>query len=146
MVRTRTKKLRGGHYGRGMKSGRGKGKRGGHGMAGLNKHKFVWLLKNDPKHYGVHGFTSHHPGVGDVPLTLSELSTRLEYLKEKGFAKMDGEILTINLTEAGFTKLLGSGDFREKSKIIVEKATEKALNKLSPLGITVETDGRDSQE
>ena len=38
MVRKRTKKLRGGHYGRGMKAGRGKGKKGGNGMAGLGKH------------------------------------------------------------------------------------------------------------
>ncbi len=146
MVRTRTKKLRGGHYGRGMKSGRGKGKKGGSGMAGLGKHRSVWLLKNDRNHFGVHGFTSHHPGLSDIPLTLSELSTRLDYLKEKGFAKMEGETLTIDLTSAGFTKLLGSGTFREKSRIIVGKATEKALSKLSPLGITVETDGRDSEE
>ncbi len=129
-----------------MKSGRGKGKKGGKGMAGIGKHRFVWLLKNDPQHYGVHGFTSHHPGIGDVPLTLSELSTRLDYLKEQGYAKMEGDVLNIDLTSAGFTKLLGSGDFREKSKIIVSKATEKALSKLSPLGITVETDGSDSKE
>lgn len=146
MVRTRTKKLRGGHYGRGMKAGRGKGKKGGSGMAGLGKHRSVWLLKYDRDHFGVHGFTSHHPGLPDVPLTLSELSTRLEYFKSEGYAKMEGDTLTIDLTSAGFTKLLGSGTFREKSKIIVEKATEKALNKLSPLGITVETDGRDSEE
>ena len=146
MVRTRTKKLRGGNYGRGMKSGRGKGKKGGSGMAGLHKHRWVWTLKNDPKHFGVHGFTSHHPGISDVPLTLTELSTRLDYLREKGYATMDGDVLSIDLKSAGFTKLLGSGSFREKSRIIVSKATEKALNKLSPLGITVETDGTDSKE
>ena len=146
MVKTRTKKLRGGHYGRGMKSGRGKGKKGGNGMAGLHKHRWVWTLKNDPNHFGVHGFTSHHPGIADVPLTLTELSTKLEYLKSNGFATKEGKILKIDLTSAGFTKLLGSGTFREKSRIIVSKATEKALSKLSPLGITVETDGTDSKE
>ena len=146
MVRTRTKKLRGGHYGRGMKSGRGKGKKGGSGMSGLGKHKWVWLLKNDPNHFGVHGFTSHHPGIGDIPLTLNELSAKLDYFKEQGFATMEGKKLKIDLKKAGFTKLLGSGTFKEKSTIIVSKATEKALNKLSPLGITVETDGNGSEE
>ena len=32
---------------RGMKAGRGKGKRGGSGMAGLGKHRAVWILKYD---------------------------------------------------------------------------------------------------
>ena len=59
MVRTKTKKLRGGHYGRGMKSGRGKGKRGGSGMAGLGGHRKIWLILHDKEHFGVHGFTSH---------------------------------------------------------------------------------------
>ena len=146
MVRTRAKKLRGGHYGRGMKSGRGKGKKGGHGMAGLHKHRWVWTLKNDRNHFGVHGFTTHYNGFMDIPLTLSELSAKLDYLKSNGFATMEGDMLKIDLKSAGFTKLLGSGNFREKSRIIVNKATEKALSKLSPLGITVETDGGDSTE
>lgn len=146
MVRTRTKKLRGGNYGRGMKSGRGKGKKGGSGMAGLHKHRWVWTLKNDPKHFGVHGFTSHHPGISDIPLTLNELSVKLNYLKSNGYATQEGDVLKIDLTSAGFTKLLGSGSFKEKSRIIVSKATEKALSKLSSLGITVETDGGNSKE
>ena len=49
MVRTKTKKLRGGHYGRGMKSGRGKGKKGGNGMAGLGGHRKIWLIIHDKK-------------------------------------------------------------------------------------------------
>ena len=47
----------------------------------------------------------------------------------------------INLKEAGIGKLLGSGELNLKVKVIVEKATEKALNKLSASGSTVETDG-----
>ena len=115
-------------------------------MAGLGKHRSVWLLKYDRNHFGVHGFTSHHPGLGDIPLTLNELSAKLDYFKQEGYATMEGKKLKIDLTKAGFTKLLGSGTFKEKSTIIVSKATEKALNKLSPLGITVETDGNGSEE
>ena len=145
MVRTRTKKLRGGHYGRGMKAGRGKGKKGGSGMAGLGKHHSVWLLKYDRDHFGVHGFTSHHPSKPVVPLTLGELSGLITSLTERGFVTKEKGILNIDLKGAGYDKLLGSGDFREKSRIKVSKVTEKALNKLNAQGIAVETDERDSE-
>ena len=145
MVRTRTKKLRGGHYGRGMKAGRGKGKKGGSGMSGLGKHHSVWLLKYDRDHFGVHGFTSHHPTPPLVPISLGELAVELDSLKARGFAKTEKGVLNIDLTSAGYDKLLGSGDFREKSLIKVPKATEKALNKLNAQGIAVETDERHSE-
>ncbi len=141
MVRTRTKKLRGGHYGRGMKAGRGKGKRGGSGMAGLGKHRAIWLIKNDPYHFGVHGFTSHHYGKPKIPITLGELSVMYEDLGKRGFVNETSGIAEIDLKTAGFDKLLGSGEFRIKSKIIIPEATEKAINKLSSYGTTVEVDG-----
>lgn len=46
---SRTNKFRGRRtHGRGKKSGRGAGKMGGHGNAGLLKHKFMWVLKTIP--------------------------------------------------------------------------------------------------
>jgi LSU ribosomal protein L15P len=146
MVRTRTKKLRGGHYGRGMKAGRGKGKRGGSGMSGLGKHRWVWLLKYDRDHFGGHGFTSHHQGRPDIPITLSQLEASMDSLRAQGFVKEGKGGLMVDLAAAGYTKLLGSGDFRTKATIKVGKATEKALSKLSSQGITVETDGGRSEE
>ncbi len=135
MVRTRTKKLRGGHYGRGMKSGRGKGKKGGNGMAGLGGHRKVWLILHDPNHYGVHGFTSHSKTV-ENPITLASLNTNYENLKENGFVN-DG---VVDLTAAGYTKLLGTGSFEIKCKIKISKATEKTISKLTNQGITIEND------
>lgn len=146
MVRTKTKKMRGGHYGRGMKSGRGKGKRGGSGNAGLLKHRWMWTLKNDRKHFGVHGFTSHHPSSKDVPITLRDLSETLPEMEKKGYVTGKGENRVIDLRKAGYTKLLATGDFREKSKIVVDKATEKTIRKLSANGITVESNGGDTSE
>ena len=140
MVRTRTKKLRGGHYGRGMKAGRGKGKKGGNGMAGLGKHRWIWMVKNDPLHYGGKGFTSHHYAKPPVTISLSELETLYPSLQKKGYVE-SGEIPVINLKNAGIDKLLGSGELNLKVKVIVSKATEKALSKLSASGSTVETDG-----
>lgn len=135
MVRTKTKKLRGGHYGRGMKSGRGKGKRGGSGMAGLGGHKKIWLIIHDKNHYGVHGFTSHSTTY-ENPITLRQLNDRYEVLKASGYVEND----VIDLESAGYTKLLASGNFEIKCKIKISKATEKSINKLSNHGITIEHD------
>lgn len=141
MVRTKTKKLRGGHYGRGMKAGRGKGKRGGSGMAGLHKHRWVWTIKNDPLHFGGKGFTSHHPSTPDIPITLGELNEEFPRLLSRGYAKGKEGKYEIDLASAGYTKLLGSGIFNKKGVIKVDKATEKAISKLSALGTTVEVNG-----
>ncbi|MHB1493421.1 MAG: uL15 family ribosomal protein [Thermoplasmataceae archaeon] len=123
-----------------MKSGRGKGKRGGSGNAGLHKHKWNWVLKYDRNHFGPIGFVSHIQRRPDIPISLRDLSTQYDDLLSKGFVTKKGDSATINLTEAGYTKLLGTGEFRIPSTIIIKKATEKSINKLNALGITVETD------
>ena len=55
---SRTNKFRGRcrTHGRGHKAGRGAGKRGGRGNAGLNKHKVMTRIKYMPNHWGMHGF------------------------------------------------------------------------------------------
>ncbi|MCL4314753.1 MAG: uL15 family ribosomal protein [Candidatus Thermoplasmatota archaeon] len=140
MVRTRTKKYRGTHYGRGMKAGRGKGKKGGSGMAGLGKHRWIWMVKYDPLHYGGKGFSSHHFKKSRPSISLGQLSSSINDLRLRGFVTESDGIMEIDLKTAGYGKLLGSGDFRHKAKIMVPKATEKALNKVSSTGSTVELD------
>ena len=57
MARTKTKKFRRSRtHGKGKKAGRGAGLRGGRGNAGLCKHKFMYMMKYMPDHYGSHGF------------------------------------------------------------------------------------------
>ncbi|MHB8361535.1 MAG: uL15m family ribosomal protein [Thermoplasmataceae archaeon] len=123
-----------------MKAGRGKGKRGGAGNAGLHKHKWSWTLKYDRNHFGHKGFTSHIQRAPDIPISLRELSTEYPHLVSMGYVTKVGESQKIDLTKAGYTKLLGTGEFKTPSTIIVKKATEKSINKLNALGITVETD------
>ncbi|MFN7990552.1 MAG: uL15 family ribosomal protein [Candidatus Micrarchaeia archaeon] len=49
-------------HGRGnVKNRRGSGNRGGRGMAGVDKHKWSWAVKNPKEHdiyFGKHGFTN----------------------------------------------------------------------------------------
>ncbi len=140
MVRTKTKKQRGGRYGRGFKSGRGKGKRGGSGLAGLGKHRTQLVIKFDPNHFGVHGFKSHKQGKLEIPIDPKELAESMEILKSKGFVRDENGETVVDLKAAGYTKLLSTGDFRVKSKIIVPKTTERCINKLIVTGVSVEVD------
>lgn len=46
------------HHGKGnTKNARGKGCRGGVGMAGSHKHKWTYIVKYEPKHFGLQGFS-----------------------------------------------------------------------------------------
>src|SRR4030042_6148576 len=120
MARTKTKKFRGSMtHGKGKKGGRGAGLRGGRGNAGLCKHKFMYMNKYMPGHFGVHGFKRPQNILKeDKIINVGEMEERFPGKK------------TINLTEEGYDKLLGAGQIKSKLKITVNSASEKAINKI----------------
>jgi large subunit ribosomal protein L15 len=110
-------------HGRGKKGGRGAGLRGGRGNAGLCKHKFMYMMKYMPDHYGRHGFKRPHS-------ILKENKTiNVGELEEKFPEKKD-----IDLEKEGFNKLLGGGILNSKLKIKVNSASEKAIEKIEGKG------------
>jgi len=113
-MRRVTKKMRGSHthgYG-GKKKHRGKGSRGGVGRAG--KHKGVKLG------WGRHGFVRHG------------LKREINIINVGELEKMGKE--EINLKEMGIHKLLGAGYISKPVKVIVERATERAIRKIEEAG------------
>ncbi|MFL2957930.1 MAG: uL15m family ribosomal protein [Candidatus Thalassarchaeaceae archaeon] len=123
---SRTNKFRGSRYhGRGKKSGRGAGKRGGRGNAGINKHRLLTRLKYMPRHWGMHGF-NRHPSLRKV-----NISINLQELQDME----DGD--TVNLGELGYDKLLGKGKMNRAMNIIVAKASARAVSKVEAAGGTV---------
>jgi large subunit ribosomal protein L15 len=120
MVRTKTKKFRGSMtHGKGKKGGRGAGLRGGKGNAGLGKHRFMYMTKYMPGHFGVHGFKRPQSVIKeDKTINVGEIEEKFPDKK------------TINLTEEGYDKLLGAGKIKSKLKITVNSASEKAINKI----------------
>lgn len=110
-------------HGRGKKGGRGAGLRGGRGNAGLCKHKFMYMMKYMPDHYGRHGFKRPQS-------ILKENKTiNVGELEEKFPEKKD-----IDLEKEGFNKLLGGGILNSKLKIKVNSASEKAIEKIEGKG------------
>lgn len=130
---SRTNKFRGSRYhGRGKKAGRGAGKRGGRGNAGLNKHKVMTRLKYMPGHWGMHGF-NRHPSLRTVNSSIN--------------VKVVSEIAQgekIDLTEMGYDKLLGSGQISKPLHIIVKEASSKAIEKVEAAGGSVEMEKIDN--
>lgn len=125
----KAKKMRGSMtHGRGKKAGRGAGLQGGRGRAGANKHRFLQLQVLGGHHahlaarpWGRTGFTSKSRTPEDVTINVGQLSQRFE-----------GD--TVDLTAAGFTKLLGSGRIDTALTVNVATATPGAIAKIEAAG------------
>lgn len=110
-------------HGRGHKAGRGAGKRGGRGLAGINKHRVMTRIKYMPKHWGMHGF-NRDPSLRVVHTTcnVSDLERLAQGSNE------------INLTELGIDKLLGSGRINAAITVTVENWSASAQSKVEAAG------------
>ncbi|MAZ62410.1 MAG: 50S ribosomal protein L15 [Euryarchaeota archaeon] len=124
---SRTNKFRGRsrYHGRGKKAGRGAGLRGGRGNAGINKHRLMTRLKYMPGHWGMHGF-NRHPKLRNVNVSIN-------LLQVSQMADSD----SIDLTEMGYDKLLGSGRIDRALNIIVGSASARAIEKVEAAGGSV---------
>jgi large subunit ribosomal protein L15 len=110
-------------HGRGKKAGRGAGLHGGKGNAGLLKHKYMHMIKYMPNHFGRRGFKRPQS------IIRSNKIINVGQLEEKFPGKK-----IIDLTTEGYDKLLGGGEIKNKIKINVISATEKAIKKIEKLG------------
>lgn len=101
------------------------GSRGGHGHAGMHKHKWTWVLKYDPDYFGKHGF--YRPNRREVKsMNLIQLSTLVENLERRGELKILDGMPAVNLSALGVGKLVGGGKLDRGLVIIVDSWTERA--------------------
>lgn len=107
------------------KKHRGKGSRGGFGMAGTGKRadtkKISILKKYGHAYYGKRGFNR--------PQKILSKSKTLNLFQLKKLNKLD-----IDLTKLGYTKLLGTGEVDKKYKIIVNQISKSAKEKIEKAG------------
>ncbi len=133
---SRTKKFRGSRtHGRGQKAGRGAGKRGGKGMAGLHKHKYIWTVKYAPDYFGRKGF-KRPPEIQKKKNIIN-----LYEIEEKKLqpTELEGK-LVLNLTALGYDKLLGCGKITKPLTIIVSQASKNAVEKIKNAGGELKTE------
>ncbi|MCK5301479.1 MAG: uL15 family ribosomal protein [Thermoplasmatales archaeon] len=111
-------------HGRGKKAGRGAGLRGGRGNAGLNKHRYMHMVKYMPDHFfGKKGFKRPQSIIKkDKIINVGKLEEIFPNTKD------------IDLGKEGYDKLLGGGKINNSLKIKVEQASEKAIIKIKEKG------------
>src|SRR5580658_3981605 len=108
---SRTRKFRGLRtHGRGIKAGRGDGKQGGRGNAGLHKYKFKSMLIYAPDHFGRHGF-KRPPEIVARPrsINVGELESLLPILEAARALSGPATNPVADLTKVGIDRLLGGG-------------------------------------
>lgn len=130
---SRTRKFRGLRtHGRGWKAGRGAGKRGGRGNAGLHKHKFKSFLIYCPDHFGRHGFKRPQEAIDyPVAVNVGELKGLIPRLEEKGMLKREADGFSADLGGIGIDRLLGGGHVEGTWKVKVGHASKIARQKVT---------------
>lgn len=109
------------------KKHRGKGSRGGKGHAGSNEHKRIWTMKNEPGRLGKRGFHS---------LRQRRIKPRVRAINLRDIQKiaLKRGLKEIDLKELGYSKLLGTGELKQKLTIKAGKFSESARKKTEKAG------------
>lgn len=123
---------------------RNSGQRGGAGNAGRGKKSHSnkptnWQDKSNPKYLGKHGFKPKGQPPEDKIINIVDIEQKLPQWTAEKKAVTNGKTHEINLKELGYTKLLSTGTATKTYKITVQKATEKAIKKISAAGGSVTT-------
>jgi large subunit ribosomal protein L15 len=109
---------------------RGAGCRG-HRKVGRHKHLWSYVTAHEPNYFGKHGFSSPQSIRLKENLinisTLDEISEKISVEKEKGK-------LYVDLTNLGFTKLLGTGKLTKKLTVNVPSCSKSAAQKIEKAG------------
>jgi large subunit ribosomal protein L15 len=106
------------------------GKQGGHGNAGLHKHKWSWLIINDPDHFRRDPFKPPSWHKVSKWTNVGELSSFASGAADGGA----GGPVSIDLRSQGVEKLLGGGDVTRAYHVKVALYTERAKEKLEEAG------------
>jgi len=105
--------------------GRGAGSRGGVGMAGGHKHRWNWIIRYDPDHYGRHGF---------VPKTRKDIKVinlfEIDNNARRGEYQTEGNLYKVEFPG----KVLGSGDITYPILLTANSISEKARAKIEAAG------------
>jgi len=111
------------------------GGRGGHGKAGLDKHKWTYIIKHDPDYFKKKGFVSARTLGRKVSIInvgkLDDLADKLESEKK---LERKGKKIFLDLESLGYDKLLGTGEIIKPMLVKVASYSEAASRKLEEAG------------
>ena len=120
--------------GRGHKKGRGAGLRGGRGNAGCHKTKRI-MYERVGRVWGAHGFKRPQSVVSaNSSINLKTIEENSESWIAEGIATKKGKVVSVDLTEMGYDKLLGTGATTQSYKLTISAASAKAVEKVEAAG------------
>ena len=108
---------------------RASGHKGGLGSAGLLKHHFSTMLKEDPDHFGHDSTHPPHPNIIKKWTSVRDLD---DIFAKSG--KKEGEKNILDLTTLGYAKLLGGGQVKNAYVIKIKQSTASAQEKVKKAG------------
>ena len=111
------------------------GQRGGRGNTGGKKHKWTWIVKNDPKYFGKFGF-KRPPKLQkkNKIINVGDLNDKIAELLENNIAKKEDNLISLNLSEIGYDKVLGTGKINYPLKIKAKNFSKDAIKKINDAG------------
>ncbi len=116
------------------KNRRGAGNRGGRGRAGINAHHFVkWYMEMGRPVFGKDGFYNQ-TSTDVITIDVGALDQIIPSLLAQGIAKQEGDAVTVNVTDMGIEKVLGSGQVTKKINILASSFSETAKAKIEKMG------------
>ena len=114
---------------------RSRGGRGGTGKAGLDKHKWTYVVKHDPTYWEKKGFISTKTLGKKVNIInvgkLDDLTKKLELSKK--LEKKENKIF-LDLDSLGYDKLLGNGKVLKPMIVKISSFSKSASKKLVEAG------------
>ena len=123
-------------YGYGShKKHRGGGSRGGRGGAGLHKHKWSYIVKYEPEHFGKHGFKRPVKVVEELrAVNLKQLDQLAGNLLKEKIAEKEEDKIKIDVSKLGYQKVLGSGRLTQPLIIKAKVFSKQAVKKIEDAG------------
>jgi large subunit ribosomal protein L15 len=122
------------HGGGSKKKRRGAGNRGGRGMAGTGKRgdsrkPSIW----GQRYFGKRGFVSKKRK-RIQSLNINYLDNHIDELISRKIAVENNSVIEIDLSKAGYNKLLSKGSVKNKYKINTKYASAQAIKKIKEKG------------
>ncbi len=112
---------------------RGGGQRGGHGKAGLRKHKWTHTIKYAPESLRKHGFKP--PIRKEVcAINVGKLDEQIGSLLDNKQAEKTKKGMRVYLNRLGYDKLLGKGQVTHPFIVQVKSCSKSAAEKIEKAG------------
>lgn len=118
-----------------VRTHRKSGMRGGVGKAGPKSHHWILTVKGLRPPIGKKGFKRpQERQKKDKTINVSHVESMLPSLISDGIATKKGNSYQVDLSELGYKKLLAQGEITSSLNLIIDEASDKAIEKIKGAG------------